>query len=99
MFSMVVDEIVTLKQNQLDFEKELNHRHRINLSLNNEVCAKLEKLEKGLDSNRAIPISQEETRKKISRPNLKKTAPSHFGYSNMDSEPVMQCIPSISNKF
>lgn len=75
MFGLVVDEIIAVQKKQEQFEKSLEHRHRINLSLNNEVCAKLEKLERELELKSLPPHTFHN--KKTSQAQLHKTISVH----------------------
>ena len=44
MFALLIEEIYKLQEKDEDLQKQLEARNRKIVSLNNEVCAKLEKL-------------------------------------------------------
>lgn len=44
MFSLLIEEIYKLQSKDEEFQKQFEQRNRKIIALNNEVCAKIEKL-------------------------------------------------------
>jgi hypothetical protein len=67
MLNIIVDEITGLKEITQDLQKGLEQRNKVTINLNNELCDKIESLEKELQ-NKSIHLTQSQTHPKTHCP-------------------------------